>query len=119
MNPTRVVIADDHPVFRSSLRMILEREPGITVVAEAADGLQAVEMVEQHRPDVLLIDVRLPRIDGLQATRIVSGKFPDTKVIVLTLFTDDGTRAAAIEAGARYCWAKDSFYPGMLAEIRR
>jgi DNA-binding NarL/FixJ family response regulator len=72
MNQVRIVLADDHPAFRRSLRQILEREPDLTVVDEASDGDEAISKVEEHRPDLLLIDVRLPRISGLGAARTIT-----------------------------------------------
>ena len=88
MDKIKLAIADDHAVFRQTFRFLLEQEPDFSVIAEVGDGLAAVELVEQHHPDVLLIDVRLPRLDGIKATGIITKKHPATKVICLTLFTE-------------------------------
>lgn len=100
------------------MRLLLARQPDVAIVGEAADGIEAVEMVNVHRPDLVLIDARLPRMDGFEATRIITGKHPKIKVILLTLLTDDGTRVKALEAGACHCLSKESPLNGMLAVIR-
>ncbi|MFB7662550.1 response regulator [Kitasatospora sp. NPDC056138] len=87
--------------------MILDAQPDIEVVAEAADGAQAVEAVREHRPDVLLLDVRMPVMDGLEAARRVCGEFPDTKVIMLTTFDIDDYVYDALYAGASGFLLKD------------
>ncbi len=98
----RVLIADDQQLVRSGLRTLLERDPDITVVAEAADGLQAVALAAAERPDVVLMDVRMPGIDGVQATGRV-----DAAVIVLTTYDSDATVFAALRAGAAGFLLKD------------
>jgi HlyD family secretion protein len=117
MDKTRLAIVDDHPAYRNSLRLILEREPDIRVVGMAEDGLAAIQMIEELHPDVMLIDTQLPRMDGIEATRIITSKYPRTTVIAMTLFTDDGTRVAALEAGACNYWSKESHFQGLRATI--
>lgn len=114
----RIVIVDKHAVYRKSLRLILEQHPDMSVIADAGDGLAAVELVKLHTPDVLLADVILPGLDGFEVTKIVASQHPATKVVLLTLFTDDGTRVKALEAGAYHCFAKDGRVEGMFAVIR-
>lgn len=96
----RVVIADDEALFRSGLRLIIESEPGFEVVGEAADGLQAVDAVTSLGPDVVLMDVQMPRLDGIAATRRVVDSRPATKVVVLTTFGLDRNVYNAFHAGA-------------------
>ena len=95
----RVVVADDHPVFRQGLRMLLENL-GVSVVAEAGDGATAVAAVEEHRPDVVLMDLQMPGVTGIDATRRIVAAHPDTKVLVLSMVDDDHAVFAAIQAGA-------------------
>lgn len=114
----RIAIADGYDVFRNTFRILLEREPDFEVIAEATDGLAAVLMAEQHKPDVVLVDVSLPRLDGFEVTRVIASKFPQTKVIAITMYSDDGTRVKALEAGACYCFSKDGIFKGLLAVIR-
>jgi two-component system response regulator DegU len=103
----RVLIADDQPMFRQSLRLILERQPGLDVVVEAVDGQSAVEMVEQHRPDVVLMDISMPGLNGIEATRIIRSRFPETRVIILSMHQNENFEAQACEAGACRYLCKD------------
>ena len=114
----RVAIVDDHPAFRDTLHLILKREPDLSVVAVAGDGLAAIDIAEQHHPDVMLVDVRLPKMDGLEATRVIGTKYPQTRVIILSLFSDQDTKAKALEAGACGFCCKDSSPKEILAAIR-
>ncbi|GAA2230761.1 response regulator transcription factor [Kitasatospora cystarginea] len=102
-----MVVADDQELVRAGFGMILDAQPDIEVVAEAADGAQAVEAVREHRPDVLLLDVRMPVMDGLEAARRVCAEFPGTKVIMLTTFDIDDYVYDALYAGASGFLLKD------------
>jgi DNA-binding NarL/FixJ family response regulator len=95
-----VVVADDQALVRGGFTMILETQLDIDVVAEAQDGVDAVEQVEAHRPDVVLMDVRMPRLDGVAATRRILAKHPETRVLVLTTFDEDEIVYEAFRAGA-------------------
>ncbi len=104
----RVLVADDQALVRSGFRMILDAQPDITVVAEAADGVEAVEQARVHRPDVALVDVRMPRLDGIAATRsIVDLADPATHVLILTTFDLDEYVYEAVRAGASGFLLKD------------
>jgi DNA-binding NarL/FixJ family response regulator len=98
----RVVVADDQTLVRAGFRVLLERAPDIEVVAEAADGDEAIALTRAHRPDVVLMDIRMPGTDGLTATRRILGdeRLPGVKVIVLTTFELDEYVYAALHAGA-------------------
>ena len=96
----RVVISDDHDLFRRGLRMVLEAEEDIEVVAEAADGQEAVARVEELAPDVVLMDVRMPRMGGIEATRLIRQLFPTTRIIVLTVSDEEDDLYGAVKAGA-------------------
>ena len=98
--PIRVVISDDHDLFRRGLRMVLEAEEDIEVVAEAADGQEAVARVEELAPDVVLMDVRMPRMGGIEATRLIRQLFPTTRIIVLTVSDEEDDLYGAVKAGA-------------------
>ncbi len=95
----RAVVADDHPVFRQGLRVLLE-DLGVDVVAEAADGEDAVATVLRERPDVVLMDLQMPRLSGIEATRQLVERDPDVRVLVLTMVADDDAVFAAVQAGA-------------------
>ena len=104
----RVLIADDQTVVREGLVMLLQLSPGIEVVAAAADGDEATHLARRHRPDVVLMDLRMPRCDGVAATRRILSELPSTRVIVLTTYADDDSVFAALEAGARGYLTKDA-----------
>src|SRR5215831_3360697 len=95
----RLAIVDDHPIFRDGLRKLLESEPGLSVVAEGADGMDAIRIAKEERPDVLLLDVAMPRLDGVNA--LSAPEMNETRVIVLTAALDDRQVVKAIELGAR------------------
>ncbi|MER7702779.1 response regulator transcription factor [Kitasatospora sp. NPDC097605] len=107
MTPIRVVVADDQELVRAGFGMILDAQPDIEVVAEAADGAEAVEAVRVHGPDVLLLDVRMPVMDGLEAARRVCAEYPGTRVIMLTTFDIDDYVFDALYAGASGFLLKD------------
>lgn len=95
-----VILADDHAVVRQGIRRFLEEDEAIEVVAEASDGAEAVRLVEQHRPDVAVLDIRMPRVTGVEAARRIKSSFPEVRVLVLTAYDDDPYVFALLEAGA-------------------
>lgn len=97
----RVVVADDHPIFRDGLAMLLASVDGIDVVGTAADGAEAVDAATRLRPDVVVMDVQMPRLNGVEATRRLAADLPGIGIVVLTMSEDDGTVFAAVRAGAR------------------
>ena len=99
--PIRVVIADDHPVYRSGLRVMIQDHPGVQFVAEANDGDEAIAVCRAERPDVVLMDIRMPGTSGIEATRVLVAEQPDLGVLMLTMLEDDTSVFAALRAGAR------------------
>ncbi|GAA3632409.1 response regulator transcription factor [Microbacterium awajiense] len=99
--PIRVVLVDDHPVYRDGLSMLLDSMDGVEVVATAADGAEAIEVVEGADAEVVVMDVQMPRLDGLAATRELVARHPHLAVVILTMSEDDETVFAAMRAGAR------------------
>jgi NarL family two-component system response regulator LiaR len=114
----RVAIADDHAVVRQGLRTFLELQDGMDVVGEAADGEEAVKLVEDTAPDVVLLDLVMPRVDGLEAIRRIRESAPATRILVLTSFADDHTVLPAVRAGAAGYLLKDVQPPELAGAIR-
>jgi DNA-binding NarL/FixJ family response regulator len=115
----RVLLVDDQTLVRQGIQMLLEIETDIQVVGQAANGREAFQLVEALRPDVVLMDVRMPEIDGVAATQAISTRFPDTGVIILTTFEDDEFVFGGLEAGARGYLLKDISSEEMAQAIRK
>jgi DNA-binding NarL/FixJ family response regulator len=113
-----VLIADDHPVVREGLRGMLAAEPGIRVVGEAASGDEAVVMALRHRPDVVLMDLRMPGGDGVEATAGIMTAVPEARVVVLTTYETDADIVRAVEAGAAGYLLKDTPRRDLVSAIR-
>ena len=114
----RIAVVDDHPVVRHGLRRIIESQPDMEVVAEAENGLQAVRVILAERPDVTLMDLRMPGAEAPEAIAAVHAVDPDARIIVLTTFDGDEDVHRAVQAGARGYLLKDTFPEGMLEAIR-
>lgn len=106
--PVRVVLADDQRLVRESLSTLLGLVDGIELVGAASDGEEALELTAEHEPDVVLMDLRMPRLDGIEATRILRERHPGVRVIALTTYADDESVLGALRAGARGYLTKDA-----------
>jgi len=104
----RILLADDHTVVRKGLRLLLESNAGFQVVADAADGREAVALAEQHAPDVVVMDVAMPGLNGIEAARQICGKLPQTSIVFLSMHSDEGYVLKALKAGGRAYLLKDS-----------
>jgi DNA-binding NarL/FixJ family response regulator len=118
MEPIRIVIADDHPVVREGLISMIDREPDFKVIGEAKDGVEAVKLALQLKPDIVLIDLRMPELDGVEAIREISQTEPDIKFIILTTYSDDEYIFRGIEVGARAYLLKDAPREDLFKAIR-
>ncbi|WP_106396614.1 response regulator [Actinocorallia populi] len=114
----RVLVADDQALLRGSFRLLVETSPGMEVVGEAATGAEAVELAASERPDVVLMDIRMPEMDGIEATRRVTAALPATRILILTTFDLDEYVYAALRAGASGFLLKDTPPPRLLEAIQ-
>jgi DNA-binding NarL/FixJ family response regulator len=118
MSPLRIVIADDHPIFRAGLQGLLSAQPDFQVVGEAANGREAVAVVRHASPDVLLVDLQMPELDGVNAIREIRAIAPATRILVLTTYDSDGDILRAVEAGATGYLLKDTPREELFKAIR-
>jgi len=114
----RVLIVDDHDLFRTGLASLLDSQPGIEVVAQASSGRAGVRLADEMRPDVVLMDLRMPDIEGPEATREILERDPSMRVVALTVVSESAAVAGAMEAGACGFLAKDTAIDGMTAAVR-
>ncbi len=114
----KILIADDHPVVREGLTAMIQRQPDMHVVAEAENGRQATELALLHKPDVVLMDLRMPEMGGVEVTATLRQRVPRCRVIVLTTYDGDQDIVRALQAGARAYLLKDVFRADLLAAIR-
>ncbi len=118
MGQIRVLIADDHAVVRDGLSAMLDRQEDMTVVGEASNGLEAVDQAGRLKPDVILMDLRMPELDGVGAMKLIEENAPDTKVLVLTTFDTDEYIFHALEAGAKGFLLKDTSRDELFKAVR-
>ena len=114
----RVIVADDHHLVRQGIRMLLEKADDIEVIGEAEDGLEAVELAERLTPDVVVMDVSMPRLNGVQATELIRGRLPATQVVVLSMHSDDTTVRQTLRRGARAYVLKRAVGEELLLAVR-
>jgi two-component system response regulator NreC len=118
MSQIRIVLADDHAVMRTGLRLVLERQSDFTVVGEASDGREAVALVQREAPDVLVMDIGMPNLNGIEAARQVAGAAPQVAVVILSMHSDESYVLRALKAGARGYLLKESAESDLIAAIR-
>jgi DNA-binding NarL/FixJ family response regulator len=116
--PLRIIVADDQASVREGLVLLLGGLPGIDVVASAANGAQAIDLVAEHRPDAILLDLHMPVLDGIEATRRLTAEYPQVAVVVLTTYDDDTSVLEALRAGARSYLTKDADHTEIAGALR-
>jgi DNA-binding NarL/FixJ family response regulator len=118
LKPIRVLIADDHQLFRDGLNALLASAPEIDVIAEASNGEEAIRLASTHQPDLILMDLHMPGANGIEATRRIVQELPQVKVLMLTMFDDDRSVFSAMRAGARGYVLKGIKHDEMLRAVR-
>ncbi|HEY4362540.1 MAG TPA: response regulator transcription factor [Bryobacteraceae bacterium] len=118
MPQIKIVLADDHTVMRSGLRLLLERQPNLTVVGEAADGREAVTLAAEQRPDVVVMDIAMPHLNGVEAARQIVNSNPQVAVVILSMHSDESYVIRSLKAGARAYLLKDSAEADLIEAIR-
>jgi len=113
------LIVDDHEVVREGLRLSLSRAPHIRVVGEAADGLSAVELAERRKPDVVIMDVRMPGMDGLEATKLLAERAPESKVLIFTAYSERSLLGRGLESGAKGYILKEAPHQTLVRAIEK
>jgi DNA-binding NarL/FixJ family response regulator len=118
MKEIRILLAEDHAVMRTGLRLVLERQPDFQVVGEASDGREAVALAQQHKPEVIVMDIGMPNLNGIEAARQVTSSLPQVSVIMLSMHSDEAYVLRALKAGARGYLLKESAESDLIAAIR-
>ena len=117
-NKITILTVDDHPVLRQGIAALIAAQSDMTLVAEAANGREAIQQFRAHQPDVTLMDLQMPELNGLDAMISIRGEFPDARIIVLTTYTGDVQARRALQAGARAYLLKNSLHKELLDTIR-
>lgn len=118
MKPIRILLADDHTVMRRGLRLLLESQPDFSVVAEAADGREAIAQAEAAEPDVAILDIAMPNLSGIEAAQRMNTALPRTAIVILSMHSDEGYVLRALKAGAKGYLLKDSAEGDLIEAIR-
>ena len=118
MKPIRILLADDHTVMRRGLRFLLENQPEFSVVAEAADGRQAMEQAEATQPDVAVVDIAMPNLSGIEAAQRINATLPQVAIVMLSMHSDEGYVLRALKAGAKGYLLKDSAEGDLIEAIK-
>jgi DNA-binding NarL/FixJ family response regulator len=118
MKEIRILLADDHNVMRAGLKLLLERHPGFKVVSEASDGNQAVENALATKPNIVVLDIAMPKLSGIEAAQRINAQLPHTGIIILSMHSDEGYVLRALKAGARGYLLKDSAENDLIEAIK-
>ena len=116
--PIRIVLADDHEIFRDGFRVMLKKQPSVELIGEAPDGEELIKLVEELQPDVVVTDIKMPKLDGIQATKILTKRFKDIGVVSLSMFDEENLIIDMLEAGAKGYLLKNAHKDEIIAAIQ-
>lgn len=114
----RIIVADDHPVIRRGLMELIGNEPGVSIIGEACDGIEAVELARLLHPDLILMDINMPEMNGVKATQIIKSELPEIQVVAISMYEDQHIIHKMMEAGATTYIVKGESFDKLLAVIR-
>ncbi|MCC6393203.1 MAG: response regulator transcription factor [Bryobacterales bacterium] len=117
MSVIRILVADDHTVMRTGLCLLLERQSGFEIIGQADDGRKTVDLADQLKPDVVVMDIAMPHLNGIEATRQIVSRYPQTSVVILSMHSDESYVLRALKAGARAYLLKDSAETDLIQAI--
>jgi len=115
---TRILLVDDHPIYRNGLKSLIALQNDMEIVGEAENGQEAIVKTRKLHPDIILMDINMPVMTGMEATRRILAEMPDTKILALSMWSDDGNRSEMMRAGARKYLLKDGDIEELIAAIR-
>lgn len=115
--PIRIVLADDHEIFRDGFRVMLKKQTAVELIGEAGDGEQLIQLVREIQPDVVITDIKMPKLDGIQATKILSKEFPEIGIISLSMFDEENLIIDMLEAGAKGYLLKNAHKDEIIAAV--
>ncbi len=118
MSRVRIVLADDHTIMRNGLRLVLERQPDLTIAGEASNGREALEVVDKVVPDLVIMDIAMPLLNGIEAAKRITGEHPKIAVLILSMHSDEAYILKALKAGARGYLLKDSAEADLIQAVR-
>jgi two-component system, NarL family, response regulator NreC len=118
MSPVRIVLADDHTLMRNGLRLVLERQDDFSIVGEASDGREAIEIVGREKPDIVIMDISMPLLNGIEAARRITAEHPKAGVLILSMHSDESYILKALKAGTRGYLLKDSAEADLIQAVR-
>ena len=116
--PIRIILADDHEIFRDGFKVMIKKQPSVQLVAEASNGEELIALTKEHKPDVIVTDIKMPRLDGVEATKQLTRDFPHIGIIALSMFDEESLVVDMLEAGARGYLSKNAHKQEIIEAVK-